>query len=199
MSERGVRKGDRFRWWLSDRSGFQFGFVPLTEYPNAYTREEGRPVNDKGLRVAPDEFDTPPPSTKPLGGEGEIGTGARANSNFAVDANVYTVPPESIPVVIYVNSSQTIAWNRQPTVYIAGSNVAQVMAVNPQLTPGTQGLYIALQCVGSSVTLLNGSGIVFDFSKRPNIVMGSGAIATIFFNATDSLWHMTSFNSNGGF
>src|SRR3990167_5347018 len=74
MSERSTRKGDRFRWWISDRSGLQFGFVPLTDYPNDYTRESGRPVRDNGIQVAPDEYDQPPLSKKPLGGEGEIGT-----------------------------------------------------------------------------------------------------------------------------
>lgn len=193
MAERGVRKGDRFKWWVSERSGFQFGFVPLTSPPNAYTRESGRPVRDNGIQIAPDEFDTPPPSTKSLGGEGEIGTGARANST-----DVNDVPPESVSQVIYVNSSRAISWNNNPTVYISGSNANQVMAVNPQITSGIHGLYIALQGVGSSVTLKNGSGITFDFQGIPNVVMGSGAIATLIYNATDSTWHMTSFNPNGG-
>lgn len=194
MAERGVRKGDRFRWWISERSGFQFGFQPLTSVPNAYTRESGRPIRDNGIQIAPEEFDTPPPSTKSLGGEGEIGTGARANST-----DVNDVPPESVSQVVYVNSSRTISWNNNPTVYIAGSNANQVMAVNPQITRGTHGLYIAIQGVGSSVTLVNGSGITFDFQGFPNVVLGSGAISTLIYNATDSTWHMTSFNPNGGF
>ena len=192
MGERGTRKSDRYRWWISERSGFEFGFQPLTSPPNEYSRESGRPIYDNGVLIAPEEYDTPPPSTKSLGGEGEIGTGARAN------AESVTVPPGFSITVIYVNSSNSIAWNDQPVVQIAGNLVAQVMAVNPQIQPGTPAKYIALECVGSSVTLINGSGITFDFNK-PRVVMESGSIATIFYNATDSTWHMTSFNPQGGF
>jgi len=199
MSEqRGVRKGDRFRWWISDRSGLEFGFVPLTDYPNAYTREAGRPVYDNGILVAPDEYDQPPPSQKPLGGEGEIGTGARANSNPAVDADVYIVPPESLIGVQYLTASTKVGWtyDNVPT-YITGSNQAVTLDANP-LNPGTHNLYISLQGVGSSVTINSGNGITIDFNK-PSVTLGSGGVATLIYNATDSTWHITSFNPQGGF
>ena len=196
MSERSIRKGDRFRWWNSDRSGFQFGFQPLTSPPNAYYREDGRPVRDNGIMVSPDEYDQPPPSNKPLGGP-DIGTGARADSSFANDANVYTIPTQSIPQVTFVNSSNSIQWNRNPVVYIAGSNIAQIMVANPQIQPGTDKLYIALQGVGNPVTISHGSGVSIDFNK-PSITLNSGDIATMIYTATDSLWHITSINNNGG-
>ena len=197
MSERGIRKGDRFRWWLSDRSGFQFGFSPLTDLPNAYYREDGRPIRDNGIQVCPSEYDQPPPSTKPLGGEGEIGTGARDNSSPATDSNVYLIPSESQIPVIYVNSSRSIAWGNYPVIYIAGSMANQVMNVNPQIQPGTDKLYLAFQCVGSSITLINGSGITVDFNQS-RVVMNSGDIATLIYYQSDSTWHMTSVNNNGG-
>lgn len=195
MSEqRGVRRGNRFRWWISDRSGLQFGFQPETSQPNAYYREDGRPVRDNGIQVAPDEFDQPPPSTKPLGGEGEIGTGARADST-----NVYSIPPEDVIQVQYLISTSKISWNYSNTpFYITGSLTTVTLGANP-LAIGPNGTYISIQGVGSGVTINSGNGITFDFSNRPSIVINSGSIATLISNATDSTWHITSFNPQGGF
>jgi len=199
MSENGVRKGDRFRWWISDRSGLQFGFQPTTDNPNAYYREDGRPVRDNGIQVAPDEYDQPPPSTKPLGGEGEIGTGARANSNFSDDANVYLVPAGSLIPVQYLTSSSKIGWNfNNYPVYVTGSNTAVTLGANP-LAAGPNATYISIQGVGSSVTIDSGNGITFDSVRSPSITFTSGAVATLIYNATDSTWHVTSFNPQGGF
>lgn len=199
MAERSVRKGDRFRWWISDRSGLQFGFRPLTSKPNDYTREAGRPIYDKGVQVAPDEFDTPPPSTKSLGGEGEIGTGARADSNPATASNVYVIPSESVPQIQYLTSTSKISWNYNNTpFYVTGSNQAVTLGANP-LALGPQGTYIAIQGVGFGVTINSGNGITFDFINRPSITLNSGAIATLIANATDSTWHVTSFNPQGSF
>jgi len=187
MSERGIRKGDRFRWWLSDRSGFQFGFLPLTSLPNAYSREDGRPVRDNGIQVSPDEYDQPPPSTKPLGGEGEIGTGARTGSDNP--ANVNVVPAESIIPTILVNSSTVISWNDQPRVQIAGNVVSQVMAVSPQIQSAPDKKTLVFLCVGSSITLNNGSGLVL---HTPQYRMTSGYLINMIYTQTDSLWHETS-------
>lgn len=193
--QRGVRKGDIFRWWVSDRSGLQFGFVPITSPPNAYTRESGRPVKDHGIQVAPDEYDQPPPSNKPLGGEGEIGTGARADSSPATPSNVYGVS-NPIPVY-YLTASSKIPWTTEniPTL-ISGSNQAVTLGNNP-LDPGTPQLYISIQGVGSGVTINSGNGITFDFARKPSITINSGSIATLIYNATDSTWHVTSFTLQG--
>ena len=196
MSER-IRKGDRFRWWNSDRSGFQFGFSPLTTYPNSYYREDGRPVNDKGIQVSPDEYDQPPPSTKPLGGP-EIGTGSRNNSDPSVDSNVYLVPPESLNQVQYLVSATKIQWNQNNIpIYVTGSMDNVILGNNP-LSNGIHQLYISIQGVGSGVTIDSGNGISIDFNK-PNIRLDSGSVATLIYNATDSTWHITSFTQNRGF
>lgn len=190
MSERGSRKGDRFRWWNSERSGFQYGFQPLTSAPNEYSRESGRPVSDKGVLVSPDEYDTPPPSTKSLGGQGEIGSGARANSTDVNDA----VPTQ----VQYLTSLSQIAWNYDNApFYVTGSNQAVTLGNNP-LALGPDGTYISVMGVGFGVTINSGNGITFDFINRPSIKLNSGSIATLISNASDSTWHVTSFNPNGG-
>lgn len=192
MSENSTRKGDRFRWWNSDRSGFQFGFSPLTSPPNSYYREDGRPVRDNGILIAPEEYDQPPPSTKPLGGP-DIGTGARTDST-----NVYSVPPESVTQVQYLISTTKIQWNQTNIpLYITGSLNNVTLDPNP-LSSGIQGLYISLQGVGSSVTINSGNGITFDFINKPSIRLDSGSIANLIYNATDSTWHITSFTQDRG-
>ena len=197
MAERSLRKGDRFKWWNSERSGFQFGFQPLTTLPNEYSREQGRPVRDNGVQVAPDEYDQPPPSNKPLGGEGEIGVGARANSSPADPANAYYIAPNYLIPVQYLTAASQITWNdNNVPLYITGSNSNITLSSNPQIVSGQHGKVISLFGVGSNVTVVDGQGISIDFNV-PAVVLDSGAIATLIYNATDSLWHMTSFN--GGF
>lgn len=179
MSERSVRKGDRFRWWNSDRSGFQFGYLPLTSAPNEYSRESGRPVRDNGIQVSPDEYDQPPPSTKPLGGEGQIGTGARDNSSGATPSNVYVVTPEAITPVQSLVAGSQITWNADNVpIYIAGSIAAITLSSNPQVVAGTTNQQITLMCVGSTVTVISGNGIAL---RTALYAMSSGSILNLFY------------------
>jgi len=198
MSQPRKKDSQRFRIYTSQRSGFEFGFQPITSRPNAYWRESGKPVQDVNIQVSPDEFDQPPPSTQPLGGQGDISGSARANSDFSVDSNVYVTVPPSIPVVYYVIASQTIPWNDNPVVYIGGSNSNVIMSSNPQITTGPSGKVLAFQCVGSNITLNSGNGLTFDFKQVPLITMTSGSIITGIFNGTDGTLHITSFNPISG-
>lgn len=188
MAKRRDRDSQRFRIFVDERTGLEYGFTPITSYPNAYTRESGRPVLDQGLKVAPSEFDSPPPSKKSLGGA-DISGDPRANSDFATPSNVNVIPSESANVVVSVNSSTSIAWNLQPVVLIAPALANQTMAVNPQVVQGSQGQQITLECVGSNVTLLNGSGLTLYTARY---LMGSGALLNLFYSATDNTWHETS-------
>lgn len=98
------KDSERFRIYTSQRSGFEFGFQPQTSRPNAYWREAGKPVQDVNIQVAPNEFDSPPPSTQPLGGK-DISGSARANSDFATASNAFIYPPQSQDNISYVFSS----------------------------------------------------------------------------------------------
>lgn len=198
MPKRKDRDSERFRWFLDDRSGFQYGFQPITAEPNAYTRESGRPINDLGLKVNANSYDMPPPSKKSLGGEGDISGDPRQNSGQTNPSDAFIIPQESVKVIVYVNSSSAIQWNLEPVVYIVGSNANQVMAVNPQLPAGSQNQQIALECVGSSVTLLNGSGITI-FGGFSRLLMNSGAISVLEYQTDGTAWNLTSFNPTGGF
>jgi hypothetical protein len=182
------RRGDRFKIWESDRSGLEFGFQPTTSFPNAYTRESGRPVKDRGLQVSPSEFDTPPPSKVPLGGEGDIGQGARQNSDPSNPTNANIIPPESTKNIQYVTAASGIRLNSDPWLYVSGSNQSVNVTVNPQIQAGQQGQFISVLCVGSNILLENGSGL----SMPASFNMDSGAILNLMYSRTDNLWHETS-------
>lgn len=186
-----------FGWYEDGRSGFQFGFQPITSKPNNYSRESGKPIDQAGLKVSPLSYDTPPPSKQSLGGEGDISGDPRPDSNPLPASDAFVIPPESRNVIVNVDSSSSISWNTQPIVYLFNT-VNLTMSVNPQIVPGQQGQLIAAQCVGSSITLKSGSGITFDFVAS-QLRMSSGGIVTLLYNATDSTWHVTSFNQYGGF
>lgn len=192
------KDSQRFRIYTSQRSGFEFGFQPITERPNAYWRETGKPVQDVNIQVSPNEFDSPPPSTKPLGGS-DISGNVRSNSDFSVDSNVYLTIPESVSVVYNISGASSIPWNSKPVVYIAGLSSTVTMNVNPQIVAGEQGKVLAFQCVSSQIILNSGNGLTFDFISTPFITMDSGGIITAIYSKTDNTWHITSFNPTGGF
>ena len=190
MAKPRSRDSGRFRIYVSDRSGLEFGFKPITSRPNAYTREAGKPVQDLNLKVSPDEFDSPPPSKQPLGGEGDISNASVApNSNFDTPSNAFVIPANSTKVIISVNSSTAIAWNQEPWNYVSGTLVNQTMKVNPQIVAGAQGQQITLFGVGSSITIQNGSGLTLYTNA---FTIDSGSIINFFYSATDNTWHETS-------
>lgn len=183
------RDSQRFRIYVDDRTGVEFGFQPIASSVYPIVRESGKPVLDQGLKVAPSGYDSPPPSKRSLGGEGDISGDPRPNSDFATASNVNVIPPESANVVVSVNSSSSIAWNKEPVVLIAPALANQTMSVNPQVVPGTQSQQITLQCVGSNVTLLNGSGLTLYTTRY---LMRSGSLINLFYSQTDNTWHETS-------
>lgn len=183
------RDSQRFRIFIDDRTGLEYGFQPIASSVYPIVRESGRPVLDKGLKVAPSSFDSPPPSKRSLGGEGDISGDPRANSDFATPSNVNVIPQESAKIIVSVNSSTSISWNTEPVVYIAPALADQTMSVNPQVVAGTQSQQITLECVGSSVTLLNGSGLTL---YSTTYKMNSGSLLNLFYSQTDNTWHETS-------
>lgn len=189
MAKPRSRDSGRFRIYVSDRSGFEFGFQPITSRPNAYGRETGKPIQDINVKVAPNEFDTPPPSNLPLGGVGDISGGnVRANSDFT-DANAFIV--DSATVVI-VTSSNSVSWNQKPWTQIAGSLANQIMAVNPQVVAGAQSQQITLLCVSNQIIFVNGSGVALN---TPTFIMTSGYILNLMYGTGNLTWQETSRSS----
>ena len=201
MAKPRSRDSGRFRIYVSDRSGFEFGFKPTIGGPVPYTRESGKPVQDVNVKVAPTEFDNPPPSKLPLGGQGDISNGnVRANSDPSTPSNAFLVPSESNRITVLVTSSSSIAWNQEPWTQIAGSLASQTMAVNPQVVLGTQSQQITLMCVSNQITLITGSGLTLN---KPNFIMSSGSIINLMYNTGNLTWQETSRSSQysdlGGF
>lgn len=170
----------RFKKRDSDRSGF--------------THKEVELLRDKGSLVSVDEYDTPPPSDKSLGGEGEVSPGdVRANSTS------YETPTENQMKTYYLTTASTIPGipsmadlnniAMQNWIYVSGSNSAMVLASNPQVGAGAlHEQTLIIQCVDSGVTLINGNGL----SLRKGFQMSSGSILNLIYSKTDGLWHETS-------
>ncbi len=187
MAKPRSRDTGRFRIYVSDRSGFEFGFQPITSRPNAYGRESGKPVQDVNVRVAPNEFDTPPPSKKSLGGEGDVSNGnVRANSDFATNSNAFIVQSANL---VSVSSSNSINWNNYPWTYIYGSLLTQTMAVNPQVVAGAQSKQITLVCISNQITVINGSGLTL---RSTQFQMNSGSILCLMYQTSNNTWFETS-------
>lgn len=159
---------------------------------SGFTYKEIQLVNDNGVLVGPDEFDTPPPSKISLGGEGDISGDPRTN------ATSYATPSELARQVRYVTATgiaPSIDYNFDDSVslsegwlLISGSNQNVTITANPQIAAGRQGQMLTLECVGSSILLSNGNGL----SLRTYFNMDSGAILNLFYSATNNLWNETS-------
>lgn len=175
-----MAKISRFQKRDSDRSGFTYKRMILTE--------------DEGLLVGPDEFDNPPPSSKPLGSEGEINQGD-ARSGY----DSYAIESEKDYTIQYVTATEGITFQRESYtsgetmpfgfLHVVGSNQTVSITKNPQISKGQQNDQVTVMCIGSAITLLNGSGLSLSSSI---LTMESGDIVTFFYSETDSTWHETS-------
>lgn len=189
MAKPRSRDSGKYRIYVSDRSGFEFGFNGIGGiYP--LNREAGKPVQDVNTKVSPEEFDTPPPSKRPLGGEGEISNGnVRANSNFDTPSNVFI---NQSSVVVSVLSSTSVAWNQYPWTNIAGGLSSVTMAVSPQVVAGNQSQQVTLMCVSNQITFINGSGLGL---RTNRFVMTSGSILNLMYQSGTLTWLETSRSS----
>ena len=173
--------------WLketSDRSGFDnFAYDGVTFH------KKWTSITQNGLTIAPDEFDTPPPSTKPLGGADISGT-PRANSLTTTVPSGHDITTQYITAVGGITSSQA------PVIYVTGSNTAIDISANPQVSAGKAQQIMGIQCVGSNITLDDGTGLSLIADQQ--FVMTSGSIITLMYSGTDNLWHETSRVQNGG-
>lgn len=173
-----MSKSYRYKKKDSERSGF--------------THLERTLISDKGHLVSADEYDAPPPSNKSLGGEGDISLG-NVNPNYTD----YLTPAETRETQ-YLNGTNAIYFKEEyykddiplnrAWIYISGSNSDVSVAKNPQITAGGSGSFLTLECVGSSVLLIDGSGLTL----RKSFNMDSGAILDLYYVYSDSTWHETS-------
>lgn len=167
----------RFKRKASDRSGFYHYEIGL--------------IKDGAYKVAPDEYDTPPPSKIPLGGEGDVAQGdMRSNSIFTI-GNTATPSGYDNPTVYITAAGGIIASTTHPWMRITGSNNAVTISANPQITRGVQGQVLTLQCVDSTITLSHGTGVNL-LGSAPTLVLYSGQVATFYYSTGGTVWNETS-------
>jgi hypothetical protein len=172
---------DRFKKRDSDRSGFTYKERELTR--------------DNGHLVGMDEYDAPPPSSKSLGGEGDVSVG----DNHRADYTTYN-PTRNERTIYYINSDDGISFVKQTYasgedlgrgwMYVTGSATEIDIAADPQISAGAQGNHLTLECVGSAIILENSNGLAMMNGKT--FCMESGDIITFIYNSGDTAWHETS-------
>ena len=165
----------RFKKRDSDRSGFSF-----------FEREL---VKDAPWKVAADEFDTPPPSKRSLGGEGDVSGEPRANSAFDTIAN-YEIPAEVDNPIVYVTAGGGLSPSLHPFMRITGSNAAVDITANPQIARGQEGQVLTLLCIDSSITLDHGTGL--NMLGSAGYAMQSGDISVFLYHTGGTVWDETS-------
>ena len=180
-----TRRKSRFLKETSQRSGFDnWDFDGET----FHKRWEG--IRQNNLTIAPEEFDNPPPSTKPLGGA-DINRAGQRPGYLSTDT-----PTATQEVTHYVNGAAiTIPanWSSGLRFLIVGSNLATTVTANPQIIAGLSNQTIALMCVGSSVTFVNSNGLIL----RRRYTMNSGDILCLVYNSTTAVWYETSRGTEG--
>lgn len=167
----------------SDRSGFTYKDIEL--------------VSDNGFLVGGDEFDAPPPSNRLHPGEGDVSPGdTRLNytsyrTDSGYDKSIQTVTASGGISLVFLPDNSNFQINNPISawMYIQGSTGVTTITKNPQISSGTHGDKIALECVGSSVVISNNNGVQLYTNA---FLMDSGSILNLIYNATDGLWHETS-------
>jgi len=170
--------------WLketSKRSGF--------DNFNRFGKKLWTSIKQNGIEIAPDEYDTPPPSSKSLGGADISGSPrANATSTDTLDSNNYSIQ--------LVTAAGGIRLTSEPWLRVAGTTATVDVASNPQISLGAQGRYIAIECTSNQILLEEGNGLSLVGSSQ--FLMNSGSIITMFCDRTSNLWRETSRTNNGG-
>lgn len=175
----------RFKLRTSDRSGFKYYELEL--------------VKEGPWKIHPEEFDLPPPSRKPLGGEGDISASdIRSNSDFSNVGLDTATPPSADNPTFYITASGGIAPTRShPYMRVTGSAANITIAANPKIVSGQESQVLTLLGVGSTITLTNGNGISL-MGSIP-YVLGLSDTITFMYNTANNAWNETSRYKGGGF
>lgn len=175
----------RFKLRDSERSGFTF--------------KESQLRRDGGVLVGPDEYDQPPPSRQSLGGEGEVSGDPRNRDGYVLGATtaqattVYYITAAGGISATFRDPNATSSEDRitLPWMQIAGSNGAINITADPQITAGRDRQALTLECVGSNITLEDGTGLAL-MGDRP-FTMTSGSIITFLYDTGGTgVWSETS-------
>lgn len=172
----------RFLLFNSDRSGFKHFRIEL--------------VKDGPWIVQGEEFDQPPPSRIPLGGEADLSAGElRTNSDFSGNVALVTGSASGLdnPTVYVTAAGGVTPTYAHPWMRVTGSNAAITVTAVPQIVRGKEGSVLTLQCVDSSITLTQGSANAINFmDSRGTLQLSSGVIVTFVFNTSNQAWNEAS-------
>ena len=165
----------RFLLFNSDRSGFKGFKIGM--------------VKDGPFTVFPEEYDVPPPSKKSLGGEGDISMGEARSGPFTL-GGIATPSGYDNPTVYLSGDGQISPSFTHPWMRLTGSNAAITITASPQIIAGAQNQLLALQCVDSSFTISNGTGVSLMGSGR--LIMTSGVSVVLFYSTANNVWNEAS-------
>mgnify|MGYP001563983434 CR=1 FL=1 len=172
----------RFKRRNDDRTGFRAWEIEL--------------VKEGPLKVAGSEWDVPPPSKKSLGGKGDISGEARANSDFSTAGTANILAVNQIRT-FYITAADGITPNFEHAfMQVTGSNAAVDITANPQVSAGKEAQVLTLVCVGSDITLDNGTGL--NLMGSAQFVMQSGAAIGLIYNTGNTAWSETFRDPTGG-
>ena len=170
-----MAKVSRYKRRNSDRSGFKYYEIEL--------------IKDKQYIVAGGEFDTPPPSKTPLGGEGDVSGDPRSSSDFTSISNVNT-EVFSNPTRYITAAGGISAEFNHPWMNVTGSNNAVTITSNPRISAGKQDNILTLFCTDSNITLNHGNSLNMIGSSQA--VLNSGSYITFIWSTGNYAWNETS-------
>ena len=172
----------RFKRRNDDRTGFKKYEIEL--------------VKDGPYKVAGDQYDTPPPSRKSLGGEGDISGDPRANSRFDLAGTANILAENQIPTS-YITAAGGITPNfNHAWMYVTGSNESVDITADPQVVRGSEGQVLTLVGVNFPITFDNGTGL--NLMGSAQFVMESGGVLGLIYTTGNTAWNETFRSSVGG-
>ena len=169
----------RYKLKDSDRSG-------LTGFEISF-------VKDGPYKVMPEEFDTPPPSKKSLGGEGEVSGEFRPSGN-SPDRGTLDTPSGFDNPTVYLTAAGGVSPSfTHPWMRVTGSNAAITITAQPAITRGREGQILTLQCVDSSFTLTHGSANAINLiGSAGSVTIRSGGAITFYYGTGNLAWNEAS-------
>ena len=162
----------RYKRRNDDRSGFKYYEIEL--------------VKDGPFKVK--QMDTPPPSRKSLGGEGDVSGEPRSNSDFSTSGTANILAVNQIPTT-YVTAAGISPDFNHAGMYVTGSNASVDITADPQVVRGTEGQVLTLVGVGYPITFDNGTGL--NLMGSAQFIMGSGGILGLIYTTGGSVWNET--------
>ena len=170
----------RFKKRESDRSGFDFLEIGLVKQPNS------------PFKVGSEELDTPPPSKRSLGGEGDIAGEPRASSDFADGiVNVGTAAGFGLTTHLITATGITPSF-ANVVMLVAGTTNPIDITSDPQIAVDRHGKVLTLHCTSNGITLDEGTGLQLIGSV--GYTMNSGTVMTLIFDTGNTVWIETSRN-----